>query len=564
VNLPGVLVARQRRRLLARLVLNGTAQAAVAIVAALLARKVPLAASGSADATIVEIGFTLCVAAASLFTLRVTERADAERLGQHYVTRVRMLVFDHVIAGALHGHGHQRYGLTMTGLVSDLSGLRDWVSSGLARLLVAGLSLVGVFVALTLVSPVASTAAGITVTVFACGVVLAVRSQKDHVREMRRRRGHLAANLGEKVLAAGAIQQFGQTSRERRQVRHQGRRLARAAVERATGTAMLRSLSDMALPLTAAIMLIMSNIPSVLASSQSGLRTAAPDLGVGDWTATIFLFGMLQGALRDLARACIHRLAYEQGRARIEEVIETPIPKDSFVARDLPGDGPLEVDFEDVHVGTTLSGFAGHVRPGESVAVQGPSGSGKSTVLALTARLRDAEVGLVYLGGQPVSHWTITSIRRAVMLVSPDVPLLAGTIIQNIEYGSGPLTARRRAELLRLTGVGAALATLPDRLDTRITEGGRNLPEGICARVRLARALACAPRALLIDDPVFWSDGDARAALTRVIATRRSTILIAAPGRAFGIKTDRVWRIDGGRLAEVAPGAKVIPLAQAH
>jgi ABC-type multidrug transport system fused ATPase/permease subunit len=373
---------------------------------------------------------------------------------------------------------------------------------------------------------------------------------------MRRRRGHLAANLGEKVLAAGAIQQFGQTLRERQRVRRQGRRLAHAAVQRATSAAVLRSLSDITLPLTAAGIVVISNVTS----SENG---AGAHLGAGGWTATLFLLGMLQGSLRDLALACTHRLAFEQGRARLEEVMTAPIPKDSFVARDLVGDGPLEIAFEDVHAGNTLSGFDGNVRPGDSVAIQGPSGSGKSTVLALAARLRDAEAGLVCLAGHPVSHWTIASIRRAVMLVAPDVPLLASTVIDNIEYGSGPLAERQRAELLRLTGISAAVAALPDGLETHVAEGGRNLPEGLCARIRLARALACSPRLLLVDDPVFSSDGDARAALTRVIATRRATVLIAAPSRALGIRTDRAWRIEGGRLAELTPGAKVIRLSQA-
>jgi NitT/TauT family transport system ATP-binding protein len=148
------------------------------------------------------------------------------------------------------------------------------------------------------------------------------------------------------------------------------------------------------------------------------------------------------------------------------------------------------------------------VRPGEILVLTGPSGCGKTTVLRALAGLLAPDDGRVLADGAEVSS---TSGDRGV--VFQDNALLPWrTVRSNIELA------------LRLRGVPRA---------NRATEAGRwiaelgltgfgdylpkNLSGGMRQRVQLARGLAGAPRAVMMDEPFGALDTQTRAAMQRLL-----------------------------------------------
>lgn len=148
------------------------------------------------------------------------------------------------------------------------------------------------------------------------------------------------------------------------------------------------------------------------------------------------------------------------------------------------------------------------VEPGEILVLTGPSGCGKSTVLrALTGLLRP-DSGRVLADGDPV---TTTSRDRG--MVFQDSALLPWrTVRSNIE--------------LALQLRGEPKAGRKDRADRWIDEVGlsgfadflpKNLSGGMRQRVQLARGLAGAPRAVMMDEPFAALDTQTRAAMQRLL-----------------------------------------------
>jgi NitT/TauT family transport system ATP-binding protein len=148
------------------------------------------------------------------------------------------------------------------------------------------------------------------------------------------------------------------------------------------------------------------------------------------------------------------------------------------------------------------------VRPGEILVLTGPSGCGKSTVLRALAGLMVPEGGQVLADGVGV---TGTSRDRG-MVFQDNALLPWRSVRSNIELA------------LRLRG--EPRATRRPQAERWITEVGlvgfghylpKSLSGGMRQRVQLARGLAGAPRAVLMDEPFGALDTQTRSAMQRLL-----------------------------------------------
>ncbi|MCX5044971.1 ABC transporter ATP-binding protein [Aldersonia sp. NBC_00410] len=148
------------------------------------------------------------------------------------------------------------------------------------------------------------------------------------------------------------------------------------------------------------------------------------------------------------------------------------------------------------------------VRPGEILVLTGPSGCGKSTVLRALAGLLAPDAGRVLADEEPV---TTTSRDRAV--VFQDNALLPWrTVRSNIDLAlklrgiprhDRRAAAERWIDEVGLTGFGDYLP--------------KSLSGGMRQRVQLARGLAGAPRAAMMDEPFGALDTQTRATMQRLL-----------------------------------------------
>jgi NitT/TauT family transport system ATP-binding protein len=155
-----------------------------------------------------------------------------------------------------------------------------------------------------------------------------------------------------------------------------------------------------------------------------------------------------------------------------------------------------------------VSGLSLAVQPGEILVLTGPSGCGKSTVLRALAGLMAPDSGRVLADGE-----LITTTSRDRGMVFQDSALLPWrTVRSNIE--------------LALQLRGAPRAGRRERADRWIDEVGltgfgdylpKSLSGGMRQRVQLARGLAGAPRAVMMDEPFAALDTQTRSAMQRLL-----------------------------------------------
>jgi len=553
------VIKGSRFPLFVRLVANGLGQAAVVVCTVLLVRLAfdRLIRTSEYDSfpLILWVGLGLFGAAVCMSWLRMMERVDAEQMGQDYTHRIRIKLFDHLSVLAPRALQNRSRGAIVLRFVGDLNALKRWVSLGLARVTVAGVTAVGALLALSVVNWVL--ALGVT-TVLGAGTlyVLSLGKQlREAVKESRRRRSHLAANVNEKVASMAVVQVFGQSERERRRIGRQSNRLKKAMVARARKIGLIRAVTHSATALASGAVLL-------LGASQVASGRATP----GTVVAAMTIVGLLVPALRDLGRVYEYWHDAQVSSEKIRQFLRTPSLVHELVgAPDLePGQGRLE--FVGVSLSDSVKGVTTVAQPGSVVALVGPNGAGKSTLLSLAARLIDPDEGKVVLDGQDLAKHSLASVRRAIGMMSPDLPLLRGTIDKNLRYRwpDAPVEEIDRAKAL--CEIDKVLAELPEGEQTRVTEGGGNLSLGQRQRIALARALLGRPSILLLDEADAHLDHDSRAVLERILAEYRGTVLLVTHSGERLADVDIIWRMEDGGLVEVvtpAEASEKLPSLQA-
>ncbi len=532
---------------LARLVGAGAAQVAVTVATALLVRRVfdhHLGARGGlGDPGLRALALAFAAVGIGAVMARVAERIDAERLGQDYVHRIRLAMFDHLTRVAPGVLRRRSRGAILLRFMNDLTALRQWVSLGIARLVVAAIATGGTLAALgTMNAALALTVAAVLASAVAIALALGGPLGRT-VTASRRHRARLANNVTEKLAAMAAVQVHGQAPRELRRVARQSERLRDAMLARSRVSGALRGLAEGTIFFATGASLLVG-----VCQIASGAAT------VGTVVAAMAIVGVLVPQIRVIERVYEYWHAARVARRKLDSFLALPVlgAEAPHAARLARGGGRL--DFDGVGLEGVLEGIHAVAQAGSRVAVVGPSGAGKSSLLALAARLVDPDTGAVRLDGCDLRRVKLGSLRRAIGVVSPDAPLLRGSLEHNLRYGATSAPNSELERVCRLCGVDAIAAGLRHGLETRLGEGGRELPVGQRQRIALARALLGRPRLLLLDDV----DAHLDSAVEGALAEFGGTVLLVSEVPERVRRCDVVWHLEGGRLVAVGEPAKLL------
>jgi len=209
------------------------------------------------------------------------------------------------------------------------------------------------------------------------------------------------------------------------------------------------------------------------------------------------------------------------------------------------------VSFEYIPGRPVLSHIDLDVSAGRTIALIGHTGSGKTTLTSLVPRFYDATVGRVLLDGVDVRDVNLTSLRRAIGVISQDPFLFSATVRENITFGAPEATDEEVEYVARLAQAHEFVERLPQGYDTVIGERGITLSGGQRQRLAIARALAVDPRILVLDDATASVDAttEARIRLGLREAMKGRTTLIIAHRLSTIALADEIVVLDEGRIA---------------
>jgi molybdate transport system permease protein len=217
------------------------------------------------------------------------------------------------------------------------------------------------------------------------------------------------------------------------------------------------------------------------------------------------------------------------------------------IGRDV-GDGALDFALSKRLGDFTLQ--VAHRTDARQLALLGPSGAGKTLTLRLLAGVsRPARGARVRIGSRALD--ALAAERRGIGYVPQHAALMPRrTLWRQVTFG-----ARAQPSLAAWWIARLGLAGLEDRYPDELSGGQQR-------RVALARALAVAPRLLLLDEPFTGLDAPVRERLRRELRSLQreldlSTVLVTHDPEEAALLADELLVLDEGRVLQAGRRASV-------
>jgi ATP-binding cassette subfamily B protein len=185
---------------------------------------------------------------------------------------------------------------------------------------------------------------------------------------------------------------------------------------------------------------------------------------------------------------------------RLGAILNAPEPAATGgLARDLRGD--IVFDKVSLQFGEKLAlrevSFA--AKAGTRTAIIGPTAAGKTQLLYLLIGLLPPTSGSVSYDGETIDAYDKESLHHQVGLVFQDSVMFNLTLRENIAFSKTAHEADLQ-KAIATAELNDFVTSLPQGLDTLVSERGTTLSGGQKQRVMLARALTLNPKVLLLDD----------------------------------------------------------------
>lgn len=251
---------------------------------------------------------------------------------------------------------------------------------------------------------------------------------------------------------------------------------------------------------------------------------------------------------------------------RLNEVLnEEILIKDKAKTKKVPK--TFELAFENVSFAypdseeAVLEGINFEVQQGQTIAVIGGTGSGKSTIAKLIPRFYDVSKGKIKLGGVDIRDLKQSELHDLIGYVPQKASLFSGNIRENINYGSSKhLTDEEIIEALKIAQAWDFVQKLPEDLNEKVSQGGKNFSGGQKQRLSIARAIASKAPILIFDDSFsaldYKTDAKLRAELST--QTKTQTKFIVAQRVTSIMQADKIIVLDGGKIVGIGTHGELL------
>ena len=456
---------------------------------------------------------------------RYLERIASHDLALRVLGGVRTRIYGQIEPLAPVQLDGYRNGDLLSRMVADVDALQNLYLRGVQPplvALVAGAVSVGVALA---VLPAAGVVLGLGLLTYATGVTALSCALGARAGERQAAgRGALASELIELTRGAPELVVFGREQDGMDRVRAADRELVAVARRSALAGGLAEAVGLVITGMTVAGVLIVAIVASVDGRLDKVLIATLALLALASFEAV----SPLAGAARETSATIA------AGRRILDLLGRRPAVQDPIAPLPAPV-WPFDVALEDVsvrypgHRKLVFDRFSMTLVPGERVALVGPSGAGKTTIANLLLRYLDPAHGRVTFGGHDLRQYRQEDVRRAIAVAGQESHLFSASIRENVRIARLDASDAEIEFALRRARIWDWVDSLPEGVQTRVGEEGRELSGGQRQRVLLARALLADAHLLVLDEPTAHLDPATATELVTDImsaAGTRSVLLI--------------------------------------
>ena len=284
----------------------------------------------------------------------------------------------------------------------------------------------------------------------------------------------------------------------------------------------------------------------------------AGGMKTGDIVALVSYMTQILLAMVVVANLVILMTKAGASAKRINEVFETK-PSVAEINHDYISakENTPKIEFRNVRFNYSsdgddeLSGISFTVKKGQTVGIIGGTGSGKSTLISLIPRFYDTSDGAVLVDGNDVRDYPFEQLRKKFGIVPQQSVLFSGTIRDNMKWQNPDASDEEINRALRIAQAAEFVDKLPNGLDSRVEQGGKNFSGGQRQRLCIARAIVSQPEILILDDSFSALDFATDAALRKGLAenAKGATVLIVTQRCSTIKNADLILVLSDGRLA---------------
>jgi ATP-binding cassette, subfamily B, bacterial len=431
--------------------------------------------------------FLLAASLIFLFTFfqNILQTYTAERVGRDLRTRLSDKISRQSYAFVLKSNPSK----LLTNLTSDIDSVKMFVSMAFVTIISSMFVIVGTAVLLILINWKLALAVISIVPVIGGAFFFVLKKVRVLFRKGREVIDSLNRIINESIMGSALIRVLNSQQPESMKF------LETNLVSRNLGLSILRLFATL-IP----VIMFVSNLAVVTILALGGHFVVAGTMTLGNFAAfNSYLFLLIFPILMIGFMSNIIAQA-SASYARINEVLEAP-PEDKAGTTDSNIKGNIVLKNVSLFFGDKpiLKNISFSIKAGSKTAIIGPTAAGKSQLLYLLTNLISPNSGTIEFDGIPTDNYTKETFHSQIGFVFQDSVIFNMSLRENIAFND-KVTNESLEKAIATAELTDFIESLPQKLETIVSERGTSLSGGQKQRIMLARALAVNPRVLLLDD----------------------------------------------------------------
>lgn len=469
------------------------------------------------------------------------------KMGVLVESDMRRDVFTHMQSLSFSYYDHNRTGVLMSRITSDLFEITELAHHGPENIVICTLTIVGALAVMFAMQWQLALVITLALPLCAWFTIKQRIKMKEANIEVKRKTAEIYSAIESSISGIRTAKAFANEDQESDKFDHANELFRGSKVEYYKSMGLFNSGMEFT-----------TGIVQVVVIAVGGLLIMREKMNYIDLITFSLYVSTFVSPVRKLTQFAELYMQGTAGFARFLEVMRTePTIKDAPDAMELGAvEGKIDYNHVSFNYGNgipVLSDVDLHIAAGQCLAVVGPSGGGKTTLCQLLPRFYDVCEGSVTVDGIDVRHVTQASLRCNIGVIQQDVFMFAGTIRENIRYGRPDATDEEIVEAAVRAQIHSEIMEMPDGYDSYIGERGVMLSGGQKQRISIARVFLKNPKILILDE--------ATSALDTVTEQRiQASLDELSEGRTTIIIAHRLSTVKNADVIAVVEGEHIVEM----